>query len=178
MLEYVWEWKKVVEFCLEKKVDGSGIFLSPQQNLTLKNDWFPHAASGAFFVLFFWSFCFSNSKQYERVFVQETKTCFDYSPTAVTIKYKMTFFGNKINKVWRIFECTTYLFCTIKRKSVYWRYTNIFGLLFHQLLASLVRWKFQEVLLHMASAIQCLLFTSNWPIIWSCSLEYFSTTYM
>ena len=116
--------KKVVEFCLDKKVDGSGIFLAPQQNLTLKNDWFPHAASGAFFVLFFWSFCFSNSKQYERVFVQETKTCFDYSPNAVTIKYKMTFFGNKINKVWRIFECTTYLFCTIKRKSVYWRYTK------------------------------------------------------
>ena len=38
-------------------------------------------------------FCFSNSGQYERVFVQQTKVRFDYSPTIMTTKCKTNFFS-------------------------------------------------------------------------------------
>ena len=64
-----------------------------------------------FFVLFFWSFCFSKSGQFKRVFVQET--LLRLQSTIMTIKCKMTFSGNEINKLWHTFECTTYFFCTI-----------------------------------------------------------------
>lgn len=49
----------------------------------------------------------------------------DYSLTIVTIKYKMTFCGDKINEVWHPFEGTTiFFFSAIQVKSVYCRYTE------------------------------------------------------
>ena len=126
-------------------------------------------------------FSFSNSGQYERVSVQQTKVRFDYSTTTMTIKYKMNFFlGNKINKVWHTFECTKYVFffCVLCIFLSIDGIQNIFGLLFHRLIsAALVAWKFQRALLYVASVIQCLLFTRRaWPII--LSYKYFSRSYM
>lgn len=132
-----------------------------------------------FFSFFpFGAFVILNNGQYKRVFVQDIKMRLDYSLTIVTIKYKMTFCGDKINEVWHPFEGTTIFFFFLQfRLSLYIADTqNIFGLLFHPLISSFSFMKNLYDLSLIASVIQSLLFTSAWPII--LSFSYFSRTYM
>ena len=112
-LEYAWEWKKGIwVFFREKAWSLAGIFLSPNRSWHWRMIGFHTPQVTPFPFLFFWSVFFSNSGQYGRVFVQETKVLLDYSPTIMTINLKWLFaaiksikYGIHLRKL-RIFVCT------------------------------------------------------------------------